>query len=119
MLLEKGKGKEFKGKSLDEVELESDISFSSDSEEEFEDQSLAERVLNRVRSLSQNIDEDDSIFDSNNGKEKYSTEETHKSLPLSLMETTSKGWCKEQKQIGPSYMIYSALLVYLFSTKDH
>jgi hypothetical protein len=34
LLLEKGKGKQFKGKSLDEIEMDNDAYFSSDSDED-------------------------------------------------------------------------------------
>ncbi|KYB25128.1 hypothetical protein TcasGA2_TC031343 [Tribolium castaneum] len=49
LLLEKGKGEQFKGKSLNEIELERDIYYSSESESETDEAiPLAEKVLRKA-----------------------------------------------------------------------
>lgn len=52
MLLEKGKGREFAGKTLDEINLRSDVYYSSESasesDNEPESRSVPERVLKRI-----------------------------------------------------------------------
>lgn len=53
MLLEKGKGEQFKGKNLSEIVLEQEIYYSSESEDEPDDSlPLSERILNHVAAAS-------------------------------------------------------------------
>ncbi|RZB40649.1 hypothetical protein BDFB_013977, partial [Asbolus verrucosus] len=56
LLLEKGKGQQFKGKRLNDIELERNIYYSSESESEDDSIPLSERVLKHASaSSSQNI----------------------------------------------------------------
>lgn len=52
MLLEKGKGREFKGKSLEEIHLDNDVYYSSESDVDVRENNLplAEMVLKRIGS---------------------------------------------------------------------
>ncbi|CAH0558564.1 unnamed protein product [Brassicogethes aeneus] len=60
LLLEKGRGKEFKGKSLNEIELDTNVYCSEsetdiEEEEDEEEKSLADRVLDSVKIKKQEI----------------------------------------------------------------
>ncbi|XP_074027761.1 uncharacterized protein isoform X1 [Leptinotarsa decemlineata] len=50
LLLEKGKGKEFKGRSLNDIELDSDVYYTTDSEREKEESNnvLSEKIFNKI-----------------------------------------------------------------------
>lgn len=54
LLLEKGKGEQFKGKSLNSIELQQDVYYSSESESSDKDEDLiplSERTLKNIASL--------------------------------------------------------------------
>ncbi|KAJ3639911.1 hypothetical protein Zmor_003240 [Zophobas morio] len=118
LLMEKGRGKEFKGKSLNEIELQKDVYYSSESEiedEEDEATPLSETALKRATASTSMQEDENNIFNTQNAIENIKRKKSvtkrnsdlNKELDINNKKTKSEGnkksgrlpWTEAQKKL--------------------
>lgn len=117
LLLEKGKEAEFKGKLLEDIELDNEIYCSSDEEEELP---LSERVLNRLSCEAELTCTDTNIEDftdtSSRELKQFKENRTQENADLARHATESKG---SLKLVSDTVNSYSIVLVSVKLHADH